>query len=248
MAYVDYIEKIYSLSAYSKYVKIEENVNIIDKNVGQHFMEVDIDGDEVEVPCLCRGCVIDCLDNKNNISKVNIPLLELNPYRYIRGGNMDDPVKTAAPLLKLFFIDTKNNILSHRIINDQKYYGGEGLIMLDNYEPLCMFSIILKKKTNGKYYVDKQLLRINPIVYTREDLMSKHIRTKMITEIYNFSNFDTLYICNRVMYSSSFHWDFEVAINNDIYKFFKKPVVPDINTNNDVINEFLSQNSENIFL
>lgn len=244
--YTDYIKSIYRYDhSYTR-----RNIGIMAPNIGVPALSVDLSKAIIEVPCLGRMWSMKTLSNiyKGNeeCDFIKIPLLRLNTYRYIRGCNLNTPAKSASPLLKAFFqCTTHQNVLSRKCGGDTPYLGGDGLIMYENYRPLCLFSILLEKNSSG-YQIIKPILRINPEVFSNEDLMAKYVRTKMLSLVYE--GFGTVYSpFSEFDVEGNVVNNFEVIISDDINKFIEIPRRPNINDTQEVFNNFLVDNVDNIF-
>jgi hypothetical protein len=115
----------------------------------------------------------------------------------------------------------------------------------------------ITKEPSGKLYTaTKQIVRINPVIYNRDDILAKHIRTKFITGVLNmklspeelelsgwYSRKYRLLNPYGILTNTSVDYDFKVIIE-DFSDFFFIPKAPDVTFSSDKVNELLLEDAD----
>lgn len=113
---------------------------------------------------------------------------------------------------------------SLKYINTTKgygYYGGKGLILTDNYEPLLICGYVMRMTSSGYNYIHPMCF-ISPDVFNREDMVSKCI-VKKIIPFYSNS------VVHSYFDSSSIYCDsnrVKVIISSEINELIHRAVEP----------------------
>lgn len=222
------------------------------------YIKIDLTANVIEIPCAYKYMVTETIkiniDNNSPYNSVYIPLMCLDK------DNVE--AKSANPLLKTFFYEMNGHLnLCRKKGSGTMYLGGHGIIFYEDYTPLVMLTMEIEKTVtvNGetKYIPKRQIVRINPIIYSKDDLLAKHIRTKFLTNIfdmklspadyawgyrssrYKLKNPYSLFTTTEILY------DFKVIIE-DFSDFFYTPAVPDITFDNNEVNKLLLNNIDDI--
>lgn len=212
------------------------------------YMKIDLSKKNIEVPCAFKYIICKKLaDNVSAAKKIHcleIPMLALRTF--------EDPCKSAGPLLKTFFRGTGyGTFLCKRKASDTMYMGGEGIIMYEDYTPLMMMTLELSTTNYETYTPVRQILRINPIIYSKTDIMAKHIRTTMISKLsevkeeLHWYRRGSLRNDSGILTSRDVSWTFRIIIE-DFSEFFITPTIPDAKFSNADANEFLLSNLDDI--
>lgn len=223
------------------------------------YIKIDLTKDTIEVPCIYKYFVASALHfNKFNPTRASNIL-------YIPMFSMcDDSVESRSsnPLLKKFLYDSRGE---HNLVRKKgsgtTYLGGEGIILYDDYTPLIMFTLEIKKsESEGLYVPMKQIVRINPVIYNKDDILAKYIRTKFLAKVLNMKLPPELLALNSwytrkyrllnsagILTTTVVDYDFRVVIE-DFSDFFYTPTAPNVNFNSDSINEALLKDSDFIQL
>lgn len=135
--------------------------------------------------------------------------------------------RTADPIFGFLFTQRDHHnvtVLGVKTSTGGRYYGHKGCVFDRNMTPLVIFGTEFDFETKGKLN-DYPVCVINPIVFQRDDIVSKYIVKKLIpylseAEIWLSGNGKT----DRV----------KVIISNDINKFIEKPAKPTPNLDSDL--------------
>lgn len=229
-----------------------------DNQALEKYIHIDISKDRFEIPCIYKyiiGNVIASNGSSGTVSTVDIPL--------IVGKHLSEVSKSANPILKTFFMETNSGtLLCKKKAGTTTYIGGEGIILYEDLTPLIMFTMEVEKVIGDrgivKYAPVRQILRINPIIYSKDDLLAKHIRTYMIGKLIPLKmNWDdepgipwimrkrTLRNIYSLYTKVKVDWDFKIIIE-DFSRFFKTPTIPDCTFDSAKVNEFLCSKCDDI--
>ena len=234
-----------------------QNSSLTESNFFSCYYEVDLNKDILEIPCFCLQYVILKLTQIREGSNsaptngiIRIPIINNNSAPH---NSQVFRAKSANPLLKRMFYTDFNSLLCTVYGNDTRYEGGKGIVMHADRTPLVVFSAELTKQpyeNTYKYNITKFIVRINPIVFRREDILAKHIRTKMLSNLYEEgASFGGVlgyrrgraYILDDVTIK-----DFEVKIEPVMINLFKHPQIPNVTTSQESIENMLSSNLDTI--
>lgn len=128
--------------------------------------------------------------------------------------------RTADPLIGYLLKDVVvrgSTIKAVETSTGEKYYGGSGFILDKEYTPLVIFGAEFIF-TEYKGTMESPVCIINPIVFQREDIVSKYIVKKLIPCISDYN-----------VGSVSVSWQndkMKLMITPDISKFVEKPARP----------------------
>lgn len=217
------------------------------------YMKIDLTGDIIEVPCVYKYIVREALIHDNN--KPDSPINTLYvPMYYLEEDNTIGT--TSNVLLRKFFYSSRycNNLIKKRSSN-LTYLGGEGILLYEDYTPLMLFTFQLQRH-NDPTFPDKfvyspltPILRINPILYSKDDILAKYIRSKLIPAVFDF-NPNGLYNHLAIRNSNNIYIDTILAnpfrvIIEDFSNLFVSPSVPDTTFNSADINKTLYEDYKN---
>ena len=218
------------------------------------YMKIPLDRDVIEVPCIYKYPVMEALSfNKKYPDKASKDI-------YIPMFCMyDDPAESRSsnPLLKKFFYEGYGEFnLIKKKGSGTAYLGGEGIILYNDFTPLIMLTMEITKDSLGRYTPTRQIVRINPEIYNRDDILAKHIRTKFLTGVLNmrltpeevetsgwFARKYRLLNPYGILTTTVVNYDFKVIIE-DFSNFFFIPKAPDVTFDSNKISELLLEDSE----
>lgn len=212
------------------------------------YIKLDLSLDKLELPCVYKYIIANVL-YKNTytatpIQKLFIPLFcQSIDYREI---------KTSVSALKALFWESSPLFNLEKIkVGDNVYFGSEGIILNENFKPLIMFTLEVERVTvNGqiKYAPIKQIIRVNPIVYSSNDILSKYIKSKLITAAFEINTnylYDNLRNYNNLFTTNKLDWKFKIIIE-DFSSFFCHPVIPDVEFTSEAVNKMLTDNIDDL--
>lgn len=218
------------------------------------YFKIDLTKDILEIPCIYKYPVMSTLEFNfhNPAAKVDtlyVPMMCLS--------NDPQEVKSSNPLIKKFFYETAPEAnLTRKKASGTVYLGGEGFIAYEDYTPLVMLTLEVKREDANRYTPLRQIIRINPIIYSRDDLIAKYLRTKFLTGVFemrlsqealDYVNYGIRRRLLRNLYnlltSVQVNYDFKVRIE-DFSNFFFTPKAPDITFNSEEIQTLLSNDTD----
>lgn len=162
---------------------VEGDVTLDNHNAFNKMFVVDTSSDEVEVPMFAKEIVESILSQNlslpdtDRINKIVIPLY-VNSY--------SQPRRTADSIITEFFSKVNFSKRLQKIITtkEEVYYGGRGIILDSNFNPLILCSMLCKReKYNSKEFMDyyKPIIRISPELFINgSGLVHKTILKKVI--------------------------------------------------------------------
>ena len=225
------------------------------------FMKVILEGETLELPCVYKYIIGQALcDNNSYIRREERDKIIgelLIPMMYLEYDAVES--RSSNPALKKFFHDTdpRHNLVRKKV-GATTYYGGEGIILYEDFTPLVMFTLQVRRVDNNvgtySYEPTKQIIRVNPIIYSKDDILAKYIRTKLIANSFTVKDSSNLYshfsqdrLKNEtgIFTRKDLDWDFRVIVE-DFSDFFVTPNIPDVTFNSDTINNILSDNLNSI--
>ena len=219
------------------------------------FMKLSLDSDVLEIPCVYKYIV-------SNVLKENMSLLEIGdkdkmvsdlyiPMFY----KMEDDraAKTSSTVLRSFFYETSPSCnLLLRKAGDTIYLGGQGIVLYEDYTPLVMFTMEIER--DGYFYKPGQLiLRVNPTIFNRDDILAKYLRGKFLSNLLAMSptvppymrSSTSLRNTSGLYLTRNLTWKFRVIID-DFSDFFVTPTIPTSSFNTEEVNDLLNVNVEEI--
>lgn len=219
------------------------------------FMKLSLDSDVLEIPCVYKYIVSNVLkenmyrlkigDKDKMVSDLYIPMF----YK-----DQDNRVaRTSSTALRSFFYETSPSCnLLLRKAGNTTYLGGQGIILYEDYTPLVMFTMEIEREEYS--YKSKQLiLRVNPIIFNRDDILAKYLRGKFISNLLEMPPTAPLHASasthlrnTRGLYlDRNLTWKFRIIID-DFSDFFVTPTIPTSSFNTEEVNNLLNANVEEI--
>lgn len=193
-----------------------------------YFIDIDCTQPVIEIPTINLHSILTTLTTninilpKDKISNIVIPLWK---------PTISCVKNTSDSILKFAFIDTRFDIRIRKILTlkNETYYGGRGIILNKDFEPLLLCTMdAVKDKVFATYNTINPTIHINNKIFLEEKgLISTHIIKKMIP-----------------FYSThTFRGEkFKIVIEN-MENYLKKPAKPSIETfSNEAINDLLVEN------
>lgn len=174
-------------------INFQESLYLNHNNLFNKFMELDFSQDVIDIPLIAKNHVENSLrrvklEDINN-TKVIIPLFNNTPPQ---------KKKTFDSIIKYFFtyISYSNRIGKLTTSKGEIYYGGRGLILNSNYNPILMFTLRATKimgNTDFRFNYSTPIIYINPSVFEDPStLVNKGIIKKIIPYFTN----SYLYVSN----------------------------------------------------
>jgi hypothetical protein len=209
-------------------------------NVYNKSIIIDTSQDTIELPTIglyyIHNNIKECFMS-DEMSDIILPLYR-NGAEYTK--------KTFDSIIKEFFYHTNSsNRLSK--CNDGKggiYYGGPGLILDKDYNPLLMCTVVAEKinknDTTCLQYI-KGICRINPRVFQEKDVVTRGIISKLIPA-YSDKNNRTCMLSEY--YSTPFN-NIQIIID-DFDQFFVSPIKPSGKNIQEQLNQCLVDNLDDI--
>lgn len=219
------------------------------------FIKLSLDSDILEIPCVYKYIV-------SNVLKENMSFLEIGdkdkmvsdlyiPMFYKEQDSR--AAKTSSTVLRSFFYETPpaSNLLLKKA-GDTIYLGGQGIVLYEDYTPLIMFTMKIERE--GYFYKPKQLiLRVNPIIFNRDDMLAKYLRGKFISNLLEIPSTAPPYMrsstslrnINNLYLDRNLTWKFRIIID-DFSDFFITPTIPTSSFNTEEVNNLLNTNVEEI--
>lgn len=230
--------------------RLVNSLSLDTNNVYRLNLVVDIKEDEIEVPVVAREHFESIISSKLLGNYSNVEKLILSLY----DNSSSQARRTFDSILRQIFCSTNYAKRLQKIVTNKGeiYYGGKGIILDENFNPLLMCTLL--SKVIDYEEVGKRSLYYRPVCYVHPKvfeeptkLMNKGIITKLIP-FYSNTEIDS-----PRYYSSVFidgYEDKKVKVVIDSFdKFFVRPVKPTPSTcSNEILNECLVDNIEDIVM
>lgn len=229
----------------SNCINFQESLYLNHNNLFNKFIELDFSQDVIDIPLIAKNHIESTLRNIKlediNNTKVIIPLFN---------NTIPQEKKTFDSIIKYFFtyISYSNRIGKITTSKGDVYYGGRGLILNSNYNPILMFTLRATKiinNTDFKFNYSTPIIYINPSVFEDPNtLVNKGIIKKIIPY------FTNSYLCisnswnNRFIYPE--RGKSEVIIK-DFNNIIVSPIKPKVSNNPmDCLNDCIINNIDEI--
>lgn len=219
-------------------------------NVIKGFLCCDIEMEDFEIPVSMLGKLQLLLAYKFT-GRASKRFLFDNRYRKLVSvlSCVDPPaVKRNSEQIFRILLNDEQSFCEVKTLSGITYYGGHGLICDCEMNPLLLYTchiknIVIEEQSlfpadynkKAKVTIDKYILRVDPSVFKRKDMLSKNIISKLIPAL----NWDTnsINVSNAWVYSEVSK---PIVIVEKINGFVYKPVEPFIpSIMNEDINSFL---------
>lgn len=153
---------------------IRPELNLEKDNIFKLFLNVDITGNEIDVPLMCRSIVEAKIKNnfyieseEDKTKRVSLTLLENNSSQVRRSANTI--FKTFATL------PSRNRILKLVTHKGEVYYGNRGFILDKDYNLLILYVLHAVKNADNTWTYKTGRIYVNPRVFTSNGLVEKNI-------------------------------------------------------------------------
>lgn len=209
-------------------------------NVFGKFVTVKCLGNLINVPLFCRYSIekllmsLDFLGDEFENIAININV----EGNYSLEGEEE---KSAYAIIKKFFTSYRLNTLKKgKTVNGEIYYGGRGIILDSNFNPL--FFAFATIDTSNLYSYNKIIIYIDKKVHDSKDSVSKEIVKKLIpyysnTPVYLFTSHNSF---RRTL--------FPEIIITDLSNFIKTVDIPKYTTNlQNELTEVVINNIDEVF-
>ena len=226
-------------------------ITLDSNNMFSKSLVVDTTGDNIEIPSIARTYYENIIHDNLIHSNVRVERIILPLYT---SGNSQSR-RTFDGIMREFFCKP---LLNQRVLKvttnkGDTYYGGYGLILDEEFNPLLMCGLKARKVISEhgddaevvhiQYY--RTICHVSPVVFTEPDkLINKGIIKKLIPL---YTTMDTTFPNVSVGTSNSPDSRKVEVIIDDFSKFFVSPIVPTPSKcSNDALNKCLNDNIEDI--
>ena len=226
------------------------NPIILNNNIFSKSLIVDITGDNIEIPSIARiyyeNIIRNNLTYNEKAEKVILPL-------YTNGSSLSR--RTFDSIMRGFFCQSLINqsVLKVTTNKGETYYGGNGLILDEGFNPLLMCGLMARKvitKGDGdaevasiQYY--RAICHVSPVVFTEPNKLINRGIIKKLIPLYTTMN--TNFPSVSAGTSNSPDSRKVKVIIDDFSKFFISPIAPTPSKcSNDALNKCLNDNIEDI--
>ncbi|QOR58319.1 hypothetical protein [uncultured phage cr106_1] len=214
--------------------------NYSENNIFERFIEVDLSGNSIECPVMCRVPIEQYLRNytRETVEKVTVPLYT---------NNVPVPKRTASSIFKFFDTQAIDRLSKVTTNKGEIYYGGKGIILNSEFKVLVLCVCEYEQGENSGMtipYICGYRAYIHPSVFLSSGLVEKGIIKTYIPSIVDgrIYCYDT---SNALALSNSL--EVEVIISDVTDKFIKTPVKPKIESFTvENVNKFLLDNLDEI--
>lgn len=206
------------------------------------FIRIDVSGNSFEVPTMIAGSELFDVQNTAAVEKIPISILPLYVSKNI------GIFKTADSIIRNFAATAYNTrLVKASLQSGLTFYGGNGLIFDENFEPLMACTWKCHKDLTSeviKVIVDEEIVHINPKIFLdNTNTINKSILKKVIP-----------YFLSTYHYLHAPHWNWKRGTDNLVIPtiivddmknmFINAPncIVSDSSIS-DILNKFLSDNS-----
>lgn len=239
----------------STYKTIPSGILFDKHNVFNLGLKVDVRDDTFEIPVIgtrhfeslfINSCSYTEDGNglsfkRNNLNEIIFPLFS---------GGSTYGKRTFDSIIKAFFFQTPMHHRLRKITTNKGdiFYGGRGIVLDNNYVPLLLCNMEMKKinsgTLSGKILYIRPVLRVSPIVFERNDIICKGIVKKLIPI---FSNEQLYMPTDKSSFKSRCPFSTARVLVDDLGKFFVKPAPPaSVGTINEDLNKCLEEHIDEV--
>lgn len=216
-------------------------------NIFNKSLVVDISGDEFEIPVIAMEQIETAIIGNGKFNNQYVNKIIISLY----DNEMPQVRKTFDTIITQFFrLKFSSRLLKITTTKGEVYYGGKGIILDGDFNPLLLCTLSAKKVKNE----DKELLtyykpvcHINPKVFMETDkLINKGIIKKLIPF---YSNSIIYFPYKRTNCTDHLNHTKAKVVIDDFSHFFSEPVKPSPSTcSNELLNQCLVDNIEDIMM
>lgn len=234
---------------------IDTNITNFNSNsVFQRFFEIDLRGDEVEVPVFCRREVQDILISNRNYKTVGGHEDEIiECYIASLFVGMEQTRRTSDSIVRAM-LETSTHYKLCKVTTNAGlvYYGGVGVIFNSQME-LLLLNTVKYNLTNNYPELIKPVMYISPKVFTSNGPAEKNILKKLIPTVLTAGvslNTITSSVINKFNFPNGVRAQYikgmpEIIVADVSDRFIHKPDMPDLSQFSDrEVNNFLKNNIE----
>lgn len=226
-------------------------ITLDSSNMFSKSLVVDTTGDNIEIPSIARTYYENII--RDNLIHSNVRVERIILPLYTSGNSQSR--RTFNGIMRKFFCEPLFNqrVLKVTTNKGDTYYGGYGLILDEEFNPLLMCGLkarkVISERGDGAEVVHIQYYRtvchVSPIVFTEPNkLINKGIIKKLIPL---YTTMDIHFPNVSVGTSNSPDSRKVEVIIDDFSKFFISPIVPTPSKcSNDALNKCLNDNIEDI--
>lgn len=230
--------------------RLIDSLSLDTNNVYRLNLVVDIKENEIEIPVVAREHFENIIRSKllgncSNVEKLILPLYD---------NSRSQSRRTFDSILRQIFYNTGYSSRLQKIVTNkgEVYYGGKGIILDENFNPLLMCTLLAKIVDYEE--VGKRSLYYRPVCYVHPKvfeeptkLLNKGIITKLIP-FYTNVEIDAPHHSRDHFLNNFEDKKVKVVIDN-FDRFFTRPIKPTPSTcSNEVLNECLVDNVEDIIM
>jgi hypothetical protein len=230
--------------------RLGEHLTLDSNNVFRRSLIIEVNSDEVEVPVIAR-----CQFENRVSEKIGYPnfLQDLRIILPLYDNSLRQERRTFDSIIRQLFSVPFGNRLQKVITNKgEVYYGGEGIIFNENYDPLLLCTLAARniQTESGRnamcYY--RPICHISPKVFLEPDKLVNNGIIKKLIPFYTSRDVRFPSTYNDHFYINAENTKVKVIIDN-FDKFFIEPIKPTPTTcSNDILNECLVENIEDIIM
>lgn len=242
------LNEMFSVSNSFYYPLVQEAPSEVNNKLFSRFLNIEIPtGGECFIPKLqyrelCNK-LLDWLDsNPEAPLKVSYPLFVGGTEEKKTGDSVIQSINRCNKLMRLSHIVTTK---------ERDYYGGNGLIFTDRWNPIFMIGFIINiDKENRKITFKHPICYVSPRVFIEKDILSKTMIKKIIPHISSRGALSPTWITGNYHYrisSEIIPFLGVPVVVKYLENYFQTPVQPsNPNTFNEDIWEFLKENEEQV--
>ena len=225
---------------------IDSSLSLDKNNVFRKNLIVDISNDRIEIPVLARNFFENIISDNiqfstiTTIKKIILPLYDNTPVKEF---------KTFSNIINHLFTKMSYSQRLQRIVtySGEEYYGGKGIILDKDFNPLLLCTLIAEKDTSSDTMIYKKAIcYISPKVFLEPNNL---INRGIIKKIIPFYSSNNIY-CECYSYGFNSNLDRRVKIIIDNFdNFFTEPIKPTPSTCSDeILNKCLIDNIDDIMM
>ena len=226
-------------------------ITLDSNNMFSKSLVVDTTGDNIEIPSIARTYYENII--RDNLIHSNVRVERIILPLYTNGSSLSR--RTFDSIMRGFFCQSLLNqsVLKVTTNKGETYYGGNGLILDEGFNPLLMCGLMARKvitKGDGdaevasiQYY--RAICHVSPVVFTEPNKLINRGIIKKLIPLYTTMNTNFPSVSTGT--SNSPDSRKVKVIIDDFSKFFISPIAPTPSKcSNDALNKCLNDNIEDI--